>query len=213
MAALAGLALTTLVACTSSGPATTVTPAAAPATATGAATRPLDEETVTPSAADRALLDADLRAAAWDDDLPRATALVARGADVNAKDDTQQSAYLIATSEGHLGLLRLALAHGARVDDKDSWNGTGLIRAAERGHGSSSVRCSGPASTATTSTGSATRRSTRPSGSGATPRPTSTRSASSWPAVPSSPDPRATRASPRSRWPANAGSTDSQESS
>jgi ankyrin repeat protein len=135
VAALAGLALTTLVACTSSGPATTVTPAAAPATTTGAATRPLDEETATPSAADRALLDADLRAAAWDDDLPRATALVARGADVNAKDDTQQSAYLIATSEGRLGLLRLALAHGARVDDKDSWNGTGLIRAAERGHG------------------------------------------------------------------------------
>ena len=69
----------------------------------------------------------------------RATALVARGADVNAKDETQQSAYLIATSEGRLGLLRLTLAHGARVDDKDSWNGTGLIRAAERGHGSSSV--------------------------------------------------------------------------
>ena len=98
-------------------------------------TRPLEQKTAKPSAAEQARLDADLRAAAWDDDLPRATALVARGADVNAKDDTQQSAYLIATSEGRLGLLRLALAHGARVDDKDSWNGTGLIRAAERGHG------------------------------------------------------------------------------
>ncbi len=57
-----------------------------------------------------------------------------QGADVNAKDETVQSAYLIATSEGHLELLRLALANGAAVDDKDSWNGTGLIRAAERGH-------------------------------------------------------------------------------
>ena len=54
--------------------------------------------------------------------------------DVNAKDDTEQSAYLIATSEGYLDLLNLTLAHGARVGAKDSWNGTGLIRAAERGH-------------------------------------------------------------------------------
>ncbi|MFW5472432.1 ankyrin repeat domain-containing protein [Knoellia sp. CPCC 206450] len=53
---------------------------------------------------------------------------------MDAKDETQQSAYLIATSEGHLDLLRLALRSGATVDDKDSWNGTGLIRAAERGH-------------------------------------------------------------------------------
>ena len=30
-------------------------------------------------------------------------------------------------------LLELALAGGARVDDKDSYDGTGLIRAAERG--------------------------------------------------------------------------------
>ena len=57
-----------------------------------------------------------------------------QGADVNAEDETQQSAYLIATSEGYLDLLRLTLRHGARVNDKDSWNGTGLIRAAERGH-------------------------------------------------------------------------------
>lgn len=83
----------------------------------------------------QAELDRRLRAAAWANDVPRARRLVRQGADVNAKDDTRQSAYLIATSEGHLDLLRLALRHGARVDDKDSWNGTGLIRAAERGHG------------------------------------------------------------------------------
>ena len=53
---------------------------------------------------------------------------------MNAKDETLQSAYLIATSEGYLDLLRLTLRHGAKIDDKDSWNGTGLIRAAERGH-------------------------------------------------------------------------------
>lgn len=82
----------------------------------------------------QATLDADLRAAAWANDVARAAALIEAGGDVNAKDDTQQSAYLVTTSEGHLDLLRLTLAHGAKVDDRDSWNGTGLIRAAERGH-------------------------------------------------------------------------------
>ncbi len=73
--------------------------------------------------------------AAWANDVELARRLVEAGADVNAKDETEQSAYLVATSEGYLDLLRLTLANGALVDDKDSWNGTGLIRAAERGHG------------------------------------------------------------------------------
>ena len=88
-----------------------------------------------PDPEQQATLDERLRDAAWDNDVPLARRLVAKGADVNAKDETEQSAYLIATSEGHLDLLRLTLKNGARVDDKDSWNGTGLIRAAERGHG------------------------------------------------------------------------------
>ncbi|NYI44720.1 hypothetical protein BJ993_001800 [Nocardioides aromaticivorans] len=83
----------------------------------------------------QAALDQQLRDAAWANDVGTARRLVRQGADVNAKDSTEQSAYLVATSEGHLELLRLALRHGAKVDDKDSWNGTGLIRAAERGHG------------------------------------------------------------------------------
>ena len=82
----------------------------------------------------QAALDERLREAAWANDVDRAAELVTRGADVNDKDDTQQSAYLIATSEGYTDLLEVTLAHGAQVNDKDSWNGTGLIRAAERGH-------------------------------------------------------------------------------
>ncbi len=153
-AGAAVLAVAALAAC--SGPSTPVAPApTTPATTRTAtmdpSTRPSANPATTattvpttaqPSATPRPLtpaeqgrLDADLRDAAWKDDRARATALVVRGADVNAKDETQQSAYLIATSEGRLGLLRLALSHGAKVDDKDSWNGTGLIRAAERGHG------------------------------------------------------------------------------
>jgi ankyrin repeat protein len=65
-----------------------------------------------------------------------AHALVRAGADVNAKDDSMQSPYLIATSEvgDDPRLLELTLDNGAEVNDKDSYNGTGLIRAAERGH-------------------------------------------------------------------------------
>jgi ankyrin repeat protein len=82
----------------------------------------------------QAQLDAELRDAAWANDVDRARRLVEAGADVNAKDSTQQSAYLIATSEGYLELLDLTLAAGADVHAKDSYNGTGLIRAADRGH-------------------------------------------------------------------------------
>ena len=116
---------------TSSGP---VTPAATGKAGAGVTTSPSKGATTRRSAAEQARLDEQLRDAAWADDVARATTLVRQGADVNAKDETVQSAYLIATSEGHLELLRLALARGAAVDDKDSWNGTGLIRAAERGH-------------------------------------------------------------------------------
>lgn len=88
----------------------------------------------TRDAARQADLDQRLRDAAWANDLSAARDLIAQGADVNAKDDTQQSAYLVATSEGYLDLLDLTLAHGADIASKDSFNGTGLIRAGERGH-------------------------------------------------------------------------------
>ena len=87
-----------------------------------------------PGAKELARLNQQLIKAAWDNDLRRARDLIARGADVNAKDNTVQSAYLISTSEGYLELLTLTLKHGADVDSKDSFNGTGLIRAADRGH-------------------------------------------------------------------------------
>lgn len=37
-------------------------------------------------------------------------------------------------------LLDLTLKHGADVDAKDSFNGTGLIRAADRGHADAAGR-------------------------------------------------------------------------
>ena len=87
-----------------------------------------------PTAEDQAELDAELIQAAWRNDVRRAQTLIGRGANVNAEDNTEQSAYLIATSEGYLELLELTLSAGADVAAKDSYNGTGLIRAADRGH-------------------------------------------------------------------------------
>ncbi|MBK9740817.1 MAG: ankyrin repeat domain-containing protein [Actinobacteria bacterium] len=84
---------------------------------------------------DQRRLDGELRAAAYAKDVRAARRLIAAGADVNAKDASEQSAYLIATSEvgDDPRLLDLTLAHGADLTARDSFNGTGLIRAAERG--------------------------------------------------------------------------------
>jgi ankyrin repeat protein len=119
-----------------------VTPGAATPTAFSSATpstRPTPQRTAStpppkPNAKKQAALDEQLIAAAWKNDFRRARALIDQGADVNAKDNTVQSAYLISTSEGYLELLNLTLRHGADVDSKDSFNGTALIRAADRGH-------------------------------------------------------------------------------
>ncbi len=72
--------------------------------------------------------------AAWANDVPRARRLIGAGAQVNHQDRTEQSAFLIAASEGFPGLLDLVLRHGADVRSLDSYRGTALIRAAERGH-------------------------------------------------------------------------------
>ncbi|MEO8264962.1 MAG: ankyrin repeat domain-containing protein, partial [Ilumatobacteraceae bacterium] len=79
-------------------------------------------------------VDDDLIQAAWNGDTIRAEGLIAAGGDVNYQDHTRQSAYLIATSEGYLDLLELTFEHGADISSLDSYDGTGLIRAAERGH-------------------------------------------------------------------------------
>ncbi len=77
-----------------------------------------------------------LVAAAYGNHLGAAEVLVRAGADVNAKDGTEQSAYLISTSEvgDDPRLLGLTLENGADVGSLDSYSGTGLIRAADRGH-------------------------------------------------------------------------------
>ena len=77
-----------------------------------------------------------LVAASYNNHLAVARFLIAAGADVNAKDETVQSPYLISTAEvgDDPRLLNLTVVNGARINSKDSFNGTGLIRAADRGY-------------------------------------------------------------------------------
>jgi ankyrin repeat protein len=81
-------------------------------------------------------LNAKLLEAARANQVDAARELIEQGADVNVKDETEQSAYLYATSEvgPDPALLELTLANGGDVGAKDSYNGTGLIRAAHRGY-------------------------------------------------------------------------------
>jgi ankyrin repeat protein len=77
-----------------------------------------------------------LVAAAYGNHLRVARFLIDAGADVNVKDRTEQSAYLISTAEvgDDPRLLNLTIENGARINAKDSFNGTALIRAADRGY-------------------------------------------------------------------------------
>jgi uncharacterized protein len=131
-------AVVALAACSAEDPATSdpspqpIPPAASTNPPTPKSTK--EKPAPRPGEEQQARLNQQLIAAAWDNDLRRARSLIARGANVNAKDNTVQSAYLISTSEGYLELLDLTLKNGADVDSKDSFNGTGLIRAADRGH-------------------------------------------------------------------------------
>ena len=104
------------------------TPASMPPTAAGASPAPAE--------APAADVTAELLAAAYANDVQRAETLVRAGGDVNTEDASQQSAFLIATSEvgDDPRLLELTLAAGADIAAQDSYDGTGLIRAAERGH-------------------------------------------------------------------------------
>ena len=55
------------------------------------------------------------------------------GADVNAKNHMQDSAYLYAGARGHNGILAQTLRHGADLRSTNRYGGTALIPACERG--------------------------------------------------------------------------------
>ena len=63
-----------------------------------------------------------------------ARALIAAGADVNAKDSIQDSPFLYAGAEGRLEILKLTLAAGADLASTNRYGGTALIPACHHGH-------------------------------------------------------------------------------
>ena len=63
-----------------------------------------------------------------------ARALIAAGADVNAKDDIEDSPFLYAGAEGRIEILKMTLAAGADLKSTNRYGGTALIPAAHHGH-------------------------------------------------------------------------------
>ncbi|MEI7055881.1 ankyrin repeat domain-containing protein [Nocardioides sp. CCNWLW239] len=134
---LAAAAMAVLVAGCGAAPSETAqpSPSASPSNpASSSASAASEAAKSTPDPEEQQRMNEQLIKAAWDNDVARARQLIKDGADVNYQDDTQQSAYLIAASEGYVDLLDLTLRNGAEVNAKDSYDGTALIRAAERGH-------------------------------------------------------------------------------
>lgn len=103
-------------------------PAAAPPTVVSTAPEPVS--TSTPD------LERRLVAATKANEVAEAIALIEAGADVNAKDAIQDSAFLYAGAEGLDAILAATLAHGADVHSTNRFGGTALIPAAEHGHAS-----------------------------------------------------------------------------
>jgi ankyrin repeat protein len=75
-----------------------------------------------------------LLAATYANRIDAARLLIERGADVNAKDDMQDSPFLYAGAQGRLEILRMTLAAGADLKSTNRYGGTALIPAAHHGH-------------------------------------------------------------------------------
>jgi ankyrin repeat protein len=79
-------------------------------------------------------LDRELIAAAERGDASSVQRLIKAGANVNAKNDKQDSAFLIASARGRTDVVKLSLAAGADLKSTNRYGGTGLIPACHYGH-------------------------------------------------------------------------------
>lgn len=124
-AVLAAAVVLTAAACGTADVAETP-PAAAPPTVVSATA-----DAVPSSTPD---LERRLVAATKANEVAEAIALIEAGADVNAKDAIEDSAFLYAGAEGLNDILVATLEHGADVHSTNRFGGTALIPAAEHGH-------------------------------------------------------------------------------
>ncbi|GGK71318.1 hypothetical protein GCM10007941_21800 [Amphritea balenae] len=72
--------------------------------------------------------------ATYHDATDAARFLINAGADVNAKDDLQDSPYLYAGAEGKLEILKMTVSAGADLRSVNRYGGTALTPAAHHGH-------------------------------------------------------------------------------
>jgi hypothetical protein len=79
-------------------------------------------------------INAALRAAAERNDAPAFQGLLTRNADVNARDEQQDTAFLIAARNGHTALVQSALAAGADLKSLNRYGSTALMGPSYRGH-------------------------------------------------------------------------------
>ncbi len=76
----------------------------------------------------------DLNNAAMNGDLPRVKTLLAKGADINAKDSNGATALIVASLYGNLEVVRELLSKGADINAKDHDGMTALMLASITGH-------------------------------------------------------------------------------
>ncbi|WP_248763011.1 ankyrin repeat domain-containing protein [Pseudarthrobacter sp. SSS035] len=109
-------------------------PSASPGTSPPASTATAATKPPALSAEAQTRLDQELIAAAKANNVALVGELIGRGANVNAKDAIQDSAFLYAGAEGFNEVLQLTLAAGANVSSTNRYGGTALIPASEHGH-------------------------------------------------------------------------------
>jgi ankyrin repeat protein len=80
------------------------------------------------------LINAKYLAAAYHGDMASVRALLAKGADVNAKTNSGGTALMLASVNGHLDVVQALLAKGAEVNAEESHGGTALMMASEQGN-------------------------------------------------------------------------------
>ena len=163
-------------ACTSSSSEPEAQPTTSAPTPTDTPTAtPTPTETAMPEPGEQADLDARLSRAAWDNDVDRARRLIARGADVNAKDDTSRAPTSSRPARATSTCSSSPCATAPTSTTRTASTAPALIRAAERGHADVvGPAAAGRRSTSTTSTASAGPRCTRRSSSATAREPTST---------------------------------------
>jgi ankyrin repeat protein len=66
--------------------------------------------------------------------IPIRPLLLAKHADVNARNEDDKTALLGAAWQGHTDIVRLLIANRADVNAQDKWGGTPLHAAAHNGH-------------------------------------------------------------------------------